>query len=305
MVAEVTMTPSTLLVGTMHALLALDPMSGVVRRLHEGAGSYYGIAYDANGFWVACRCEVKKGELPFIGRFHWDGTLHAKIRPPTFALNDMHQIQLADGKLWVVCSGSERIARYDIETQTWDVWALNGVEDHHHINSLWIDDEQVFVLAHNQPPGQVNRTRPSEVWKFAKDGQRALDYLYWPAGFSAHNVWLERGYPWVLDSAGGRLSNANSRHVMLYGWPRGIAWPVGGHAYIGISAHVYDKMKRAHSESEIAAFDPDWQLTQTFPLDGCGPIWEVRTPFQKDRTTTMAPVPVPVEVPPSPPSEAP
>lgn len=299
-------TQDTLVIGTMHALLWLDPFTGERHEIHKGSGSYYGIAYDEHGFWVACRGDVHGRELPFIGRWHWDGTLVQRIHAP-FALADMHQMLLADGKLWVVCAGLDRVARYDLGTGAWDRWGISGVaiteydHDEHHFNSIERDGDHVLLLAHNQPPGSYRPQACSELWRSRLDGGGAELLAPARAGFCAHNIaQVGAANTWVCDSAGGRLRELRSgREVLTYGFPRGLAW-TEEHRFVGLSAHVYDRVKREHSESSLAVFDRDWTLVQRIKLDGCGPVNEVRAPFAGDLGTSMAVAPLP---PPPPPQE--
>lgn len=283
---------NTLLVATMHKLLALDPFTGACDVLHQGAGSYYGIAYNADGFYVACRGDVQGHALPFIGRFHWDGTLVEQLRAP-FALSDMHQALFIGGVLWVVCAGFDGCALYRGHGD-WFKWCPEGARtgaDKHHFNSVERVGSQVFLLAHNQPPGVYDPLRPSQVWVCNADGQ-TLERL--DAGFCAHNVALVGPETWVCDSAGGRLREIQGqrREILTHGFPRGLVWTERCR-FVGLSAHVYDRVKREHSESSIQVFDAAWTPVQRIKLDGCGPVNEIRAPFAGDKATSMGAVPLP------------
>lgn len=261
-----------LLVTTSRSLLLFDAASGEFRPVHRGAGLYYGIAATRRHYLVAARKRMvssaepaagERGEiLVFNRRLEQVGTWQAP-----FALRDMHEIKWHRNHLWVTCSHDNMLAVRTPDGQ-WQQWYPLGepegeARDINHFNSLCLDGDDLWLLAHNRGP--------SEILRFDL-ASRALRQRA-PLGRQAHNLWRLGGAWHTCSSADGAIVGEDGCSVPTGGFPRGIARLPGGWA-VGVSA-LAERSQRDYSAGQIAIFDRRWQELRRHSLPGEGLILDL------------------------------
>ena len=264
-----------LLVTTSHSLLRLDIDSREAIPIHRGDGLYFGIARHPGGWYVAARGRMVSSEVPpelESGRilvFDSDLAVTDRLAAP-FALRDMHEILLHEGKLWITCSFDNMVATFEPRTGRWDTWYPLGPTpsppyDVNHFNSLAIVDGRLAIVAHN--------FGASELLEFDIRTRELTRRT--PFGIQAHNIrMLQEGVPMTCSSAEGALVAQNGWRLEVGGFPRGIA-RAGGQTYVGIS-EIAERKDRDLSEGRIAVFDPAWQHVHTISLPGEGLVLDIQ-----------------------------
>lgn len=262
-----------ILIATSHFVLKMDLETEKIEVVHEGRGLYYGITGDDEQYYVAARWNIpwvlpSKIQRPRILVFDRALQLKETWEFPLKA-GGLHQILELDGRLYCSCSQDDRyLIREDGE---WSAWypspnPRHHDRDTHHFNSIWIDGDRLFIVAHNKGP--------SDVWEFTYP-QRELVSKHRVAE-CAHNVWKEDGVLAVCNSGGARIETVEGRVLCeTGGFPRG--------ALIGPDVNVIGISKRARDavrwkmKGKIQLYTKDWQLRKEIALGRCGQVHEIRS----------------------------
>jgi len=204
-------------------LLRLDWPSLDVIVIHRGAGLYYGMADTPWGLAVAARGRMVSSDIPIeeeLGRILlFDESLHLfgeRIAP--FPLRDLHGIAWADEALWLTCAYDNQVIRYD--GIHWSVWApLRRPEtppyDINHFNTLWLEGNDLWLLAHNKGPSQAFRYHLPDL--------NLIESI--SIGNIAHNLWRNpNGALATCSSSEGALVASDGWKLNTGGFPRGIVF---------------------------------------------------------------------------------
>jgi len=266
------------LVSTSKSLLLLNPITGQAKRVHTGAGLYYGIALSPEHIYVAAR---GRGTASTVPRDQENGCILVfdqqlrqvdELTAP-FALRDLHQILWHAGKLWLTCSMDNLIALY--EGGQWSKWypSPEGVagKDVNHFNSIYLKGHELHVLAHNLQ-------RPSEIWRFECDSRCLIERR--SIGSGAHNIWIDKGEYTVCSSHQGMLLKESGDAYFTGGFPRGLAI-TGELVLLGLTMFAPREMRDATS-GRILVLDADWNYRHTLRLDGEGMVSDIRVPGVPD-----------------------
>ncbi|SFM64406.1 hypothetical protein SAMN05421721_11736 [Ectothiorhodospira mobilis] len=270
-----------LIVTTSHSVLEIDPSSLRWRPLRRGEGLYYGLArLGLDDSWVvAARCrmvssarppEQETGRLLVMSRrgwrrWHWQAP---------FPLRDMHEIAMAHGRLWVTCSHDDWVALRD-DHGRWRRWRplprSRGKEpDVYHLNSLYFEDDRVWVLAHRRGPSLLLAFDVAS----ALAGRTTPPLERVPLGVQAHNVWRDEGVLHTCSSAEGALVNTRGWRLETGGFPRGVARLQDGWA-VGIS-QIAERGERDLSTGEVRLYDARWREQGRVSLPGEGLVLDVQ-----------------------------
>jgi hypothetical protein len=264
------------LVSTTHHLLAIDPESRSLWRVHSGAGLYFGLAKGADGLlYTACRNTVLGPQDPQI-RASEEGTILVfdrelrvcgELRPP-FPLRDLHGIACFDGRLWVTCAYDNMVAICDLATRTWERWYPAPNPEHrdrdiHHFNTIRFIGGHVCLLAHH--------FGPSELLFYAYPSLQ-LDSAI-PFGCMSHDLFLfdnalatcSSGDGWIVNRSGQRLRTGN--------FPRGIAATPAGNL-LGLSMHSPSD-QRQMQDGILRWYASDWQFKTDYVLPRVGMVLDV------------------------------
>ena len=152
-------------------------------------------------------------------------------------------------------TGDNVVGIYD--GNTWEIWLPFGPAkdpnhpDKHHINSIYIDGERIYLVGHSADRGQVHVFRLSD-----KIHETSIDM-----GRGSHNLWPANGVLYTLSSASGEIisTGGGDRYPVYIGsFVRGAAI-TEDYAYFGVSWNT-QRSKRNRSNCMVVRMDkPDRQ----------------------------------------------
>lgn len=262
----------TLLVSTYRSLLRVEPTTRASMVMHTGLGLYYGITWGHEAITVAARwypwyMPTSHIERPVRIRFNRDLSVLDVIKLPPDA-GGVHQISCVDKEIYYACSRQDA---YMIESGgTFEVWHPSpDMDDHgkdtHHFNSIWADQEYLYLVGHNRGP--------SDIWIFERQSRRLMGKRR--IGEWAHNVWSLDGQLAVCNSRMGRIETQSGEVLAeTGGFPRGVA-VTDDRIYVGVSGRAH-RMMRWAGRSDLLVFDRSWKLLDTIDLGQNGGVNEIR-----------------------------
>lgn len=275
----------TLLVSTYRSLLRVEPRSRSSLVMHTGLGLYYGITWDQSGITVAARwypwyMPTSHIERPVRIRFNRDLTLRDVASLPA-AAGGVHQISRIGDQTFYACSREDA---YLVESEgEYAVWRPSPDPSHHgrdthHFNSIWSDEDHLFLVGHNRGP--------SDVWVFERHSRRFVKKLR--MGEWAHNVWRLDGQLSVCNSRLGRIETQSGEVLAeTGGFPRGVA-VTDDRIYVGVSGRAH-RMMRWVGRSDLLVFDRSWNLLDSIDLGHNGGVNEIRVLNKPDLAHNVEP----------------
>lgn len=276
--------PNRFLVSTTHHLLAVEPASGQMWRIHSGSGLYFGLAEGPGRLlYVACRNtvlgpndnQVRSAEQGSI--LVLDSNFHVceELRPE-FPLRDVHGIGCFDGRIWVTCSYDNMVAIYELASGKWSKWypAPNPAHrdrDVHHFNTIRFMDGRVCLLAHHFGPSELLfYTYPD----LQLDSPISL-------GRMAHDIFPFNNALATCSSADGWIVNMHGRRLRTGNFPRGFAAAAEGNL-LGMSMHAPSD-KRQDQDGILRWYTPDWRFQTDYLLPRVGMVLDVLEIGDEDR----------------------
>jgi hypothetical protein len=264
------------LVSTTHHLLAIDPESGTVWRIHTGAGLYFGLGKGANGLlYTACRNtilgpdndQVRASEEGTILVFDRNLRVCDELRPQ-FPLRDVHGIACFNGRVWVTCSYDNMVAIYDLAAGDWSRWypAPNPAHrdrDIHHLNTIRFIDGQVCLVAH--------RFGPSELLFYDYPSLQLHSAI--PLGVMSHDLFLFNNAIATCSSGDGWIVNRSGERLRTGNFPRGIATTLEGNL-LGMSMHSPRDQRQLQS-GILRWYSSDWRFKTDYVLPLVGMVLDV------------------------------
>jgi hypothetical protein len=263
-------------VSTTHHLLALDPESHTLWRIHSGAGLYFGLAEGANGLlYVACRNTVLGSDNDQV-RASEEGTILVidhKFRVcdelrPVFPLRDVHGIACFDGRVWVTCSYDNMVAVYDLSTRDWNRWYPSPDPSHrgrdvHHFNTIRYIGGQICLLAHN--------SGPSELLLYDYPSLRFHSVI--PLGHASHDLFMFENDIATCSSGDGWIVSRSGRRLRTGNFPRGVATTLDGNL-LGLSM-CSPRDKRPLQNGILRWYAPGWRFKADFFLRNVGMVLDI------------------------------
>jgi hypothetical protein len=262
------------LVTTSRSFLLLEYPQMNQKVLHQGYGLYYGITYNQDFIYVAARKRMltssvdRSDEDGVILVFNKELCLHDEITSTAFPLRDIHQIEYDNGKLYVTCSFDNMIAIYDFKTTTWRQWfpiqEARG-SDIHHFNSFLIEEESIFILAHN--------FGNSQIYQFSKD---SLDYVGQKIelGRYAHNIWKSQGALFICSSGEASIKSDKGFVKKLDGFLRGVS--ISKEYLLVGSSEKVERKDRDMTDGSIFVLTHDYEIKEILSLKGEGMVLDIR-----------------------------
>ena len=246
----------SLIVTTSHSVLKIDLSAGEYRTLHRGRGLYYGLAANGSIVAVGARNRTVSSELPLADEsgeilfFDDKFSLDLTVRPFNFPLRDIHELCWADNLLWVSCSYDNMIAIWD--GSVWERWFPLGPSnseplDRNHFNSFLVEDDSIWLVAHNNGP--------SEMFRFDR-GSRTLTEKV-SLGIQSHNLWREQNALYTCSSGEGAIVSTDGFRLKTGGFPRGVAFS-DDFRCVGIS-ELAERSSRDFTTGRIAVYDRSWR----------------------------------------------
>ena len=247
-----------------------------------GQGLYYGLARSISGtVWVGARhalvseskpAEMEQGSLLELTAANSVAPRQLKPSPP---LRDLHGIALFKGALWATSSFDDVIGIHDLKTGAWVWWrpctlALDAPKDQFHFNTLFFEQETVWVLAHRHGPSWLLAFPVAA----ALQGETVAPLHRIELGHQAHNIWRQaNGELCTCSSIEGRLVGEHGWQLHTGGFPRGVARLTEGWV-VGIS-ELKERMERDFSDARLLFYDDAWQQTAEVTLPKVGMVLDI------------------------------
>ena len=188
---------------------------------------------------------------------------------------DLHDIAFYKNALWSVCSYDDVVSIYSFSQRAWTWWqplatSPTGGSDQYHFNSLYYEDDLVWVLAH--------RRGPSSLLAFplaaALQGETVAPVHHIELGHQAHNIWRQaNGELCTCSSIEGKLVGEHGWQLHTEGFPRGVAKVPGGWV-VGVS-ELKERKERDFSDARLLLYDDAWQQTTEVVLPKVGMVLDI------------------------------
>ncbi|MBA1146036.1 hypothetical protein H0Z60_03080 [Ectothiorhodospiraceae bacterium WFHF3C12] len=181
---------------------------------------------------------------------------------PPFPMRDLHGIAIAEGHLFATCSYDNAVAILSLRSGTWEKWypAIEPEDrdkDVHHFNTIYVEADQLLLLAHYHGPSRVYRY-----------DLPTLDLLsVHHIGDHSHDLWRENGNLASCNSFKGYLESTTGPILRTGYLPRGI---VNGERtrVVGLS-ELAERGRRASCDARLRVFDDDVHVRDLlFPSEG-------------------------------------
>jgi len=247
-----------------------------------GQGLYYGLARSiSDTVWVAARhalvseskpAEMEQGSLLELTA---DNSIAPRQLKPIPPLRDLHGIALFKGALWATSSFDDVIGIHNLRTRAWVWWqpcplALDAPKDRFHFNTLFCEEETVWVLAHRHGPSWL-MAFPVQA---ALAGKTVAPTKTLKLGHQAHNIWRQAdGELCTCSSIEGKLVGEHGWQLHTGGFPRGVAKVPGGWV-VGVS-ELKERKERDFSDARLLLYDDAWQQTTEVILPKVGMVLDI------------------------------
>jgi len=263
----------SLIVTTSHSVLMLAwPSLELESVVHRGDGLYYGIAQTPWGLAIAARRRLVSSRVPLDDERGCILLFDTAFRPAgeigaPFPLRDLHGITYVAGALWLTCSFDNQIARFD--GKQWDIWQPLGRPalapfDVNHLNTVWPEGGDLWVLAHN--------FGASKALRYRLPGRTLVESI--DLGNQAHDLWRRPdGALATCSSIEGRLVAQDGWTLATGGFPRGVALD-GDRAVVGIS-ELAERDSRDFTAGRLLLIEPDGAISRVAELAGEGLVLAV------------------------------
>lgn len=270
-----------LLATTNNAFWAIDTDRERAYQIDDRFGFYYGITFNEDQVFVVAQNSVYGKELETPDRsgcilvFDKNLKLQDEIEAP-FIMRDAHQLYCFKNKLWVTATWNNFIVIYD--GKNWETWHPFGppensaAPDTHHINSILVDDEKIYLAGHGRDGGQVHI--------FKTDDKSHL--VTHDMGQGSHNVWKSGDQIFSMSSNNGELIDlsGNGYPIAPGNFIRG-AVILSDRRFFGTSSKT-DRQSRNSSNSMIVETSMTGKRLRTLGINGFGEMLDVRAPGEVD-----------------------
>lgn len=252
-----------LLVSTVNGLYLIR--EGRVRRLRDG--NYYGITWDRDRLYLACRSDARL--------YAWDGAGEPETVECPWRQNDVHQLLWRHGVLYVTTSGSDQIDAWD--GSGWQTLWHGAGDGSDHVNSLWHRFDAFWVVEHRfgQDPAHIRVY--GETFDQLRDTHE-FQGLTQAHNCGLHNVYVEdaRLFTLSVDRLIIRdLVDGTEGAWALGGYLRGLARTEGYHWYVGQS-RVTERKRRTDGNAEVLVLDNRFRVLTRISIPGAGQVHDIR-----------------------------
>ena len=278
-----------MLISTLLKFAYFD--GSTVRVLHEGdlskgTAHYYGVTWDDVGhLFLSGNIDTRYIIRRFlIHTFILPERVELPIMPADrFLLHETHQMFWTNGALYIANTGLNRLEILDNLGWRYHAWNPSTC-DQEHINSIWSDDQYMYVAEHRQA-----LSLPSVIRKCELGSLNLIDTI--DVGLGIHNVYIEDGFLYTLTSAPCPAilkMDMASREISRIDKPewgntlvRGLA-RTEDYWYIGNSRWEPDRDKRNLGDAIIVQLDNDFNEVDRLVLPDFGPTCEIRVIGARD-----------------------
>jgi len=274
-----------LLLGTSKALIFI--YNDIPYYIFKDNKIYYGITWDEEYLYIA---ERLKSTITVIKK---DGSIQYMTFP--FMLLELHGLYYYNGILYAVETGKNSIIYIDNNYYIAKRFVHNNtIKPDNHINTIWSDENFIYVLEHNntEKTGILSR-----VVKYDYDFNviEEIDNM----GVASHNVFIHNNYMYVCSSMGEGIIKMNMKtrekefidtSKYCTGLTRGIAF-VDDRIYVGISKFSNRKERHLGGNAVILIFDNEWNYIDQLNLGDVGQLLEIRAVSGIDKCHNGIPFP--------------
>ncbi len=280
-----------LLIGTSRYLLLFDIESGERQIISEKYGLYYGITWDHKYIYVAARwypnfMPTSHFERPRLLVFD-DRLSMVDCQKFDVPAGGLHQIFYYDDALYCSCSRDDSYIVCNTKTpKNWNIWypsldSKDHKKDTHHFNSIWIHNNRMYLVGHNNGP--------SDVWEYSYPDKQLVSKHR--IGSRIHNVWLEDSQIAVCNSEAGQLETVNGKILCKTNeFPRGLVLGPDINV-VGVSA-IANRSNRKMTPGTIKIYSKNWNHLEDFSLGDCGQVCEIRSLDAQDFAHNEIPPPI-------------
>lgn len=263
-----------ILISTSKAVLLFDLETQNLSLVHEGRGIYYGITKSEDAIIIGARnykrhwlsFRDKKSEQPQLLFFNHSLELRNEVNFPVRALG-LHQIYYANHQIFCTCSESNSVVIYN--DHNWSIWYPSSDKhsinkDINHFNSIYVDDNFIYLLAHNNGP--------SSLLRYCLKSKKLIEQIN--IGVKAHNIFWHKGEIATCSSGEGKIISQSNQFANVEGFPRGVVASENWY-YVGLS-HKTNRANRANTQSFIEVFDKEtWKRLDRISLGTFGQVTDL------------------------------
>ncbi len=256
------------LVTTSKAVLLVSFSTGAIEIICQGHGPYYGLTWSADRVFVTVQRDERVLEIDatrVIGSF-------------PLSSHNVHGACFRNDTLFVCDSGHDRLLGFNLEQQTMLNWLMPEDRPHdpkrgadqHHINTVWANDHELWVVQHNWE-------HPSVAVQVDEHGGIKQTWVIAQGG-GAHDFAKFDGQMYACDSRQGVIVSATDtkrREIHIKPFLRGLAVLNDGFI-VGVSNETHDPSERLSCDGELLWLRPDGSIRRRVLLPGYGQILVVR-----------------------------
>jgi hypothetical protein len=265
-----------LIISSFNYIAIYDLDKGIESILDEGRGKYFGVSWGDGTLYTTVGVRPKIAErygkkIEKIMCFNKELKFQSFLFDNGFGLKDVHQILCKDGFLWIVNSGRNRIDKFDFKSRkatSWYPLFFRRYRDFNHLNSISIDGDKLYLLAHNNK-------RPSQIFIYTYPGLQLLKKII--LGKQAHNIYAEGSELFICDSllSGNLISTKGNFLHIEKGYIRGLA--VSKKLILVGSSNKASRYEREKGDCELYIFNRQTRKLESIDIiKGAGNIYEIR-----------------------------
>jgi len=263
-----------LLIGTGSGLLLINRCK--IKRLFGGQS--YGITKSKNKFLVHQDMVHFSRIISIENNFdNIDDKISYSILS-TLNTTKIHQIDYYDKHLYICDTINNRIIIYNLATERFKYFYPNGKlydgsdsSNYMHINSVFINDEKINILAHNKT---TKSNKPSQIWTYNNKNMEFINKV--DIGVNCHNIVIHKGDLYYCDSMNGTLVKNNDIVFSNSDYfTRGLAI-TDDYIFLGGSEFA-ERKKRFKANGVLYVLDHYFKEVASFKMNGIGSLHEIRS----------------------------
>jgi hypothetical protein len=242
-------------------------------------GSFYGITWNKDEIFLAAWNEPKV----FIWRGE-DSIKRMDCVPFPFRVDDTHQILWWSGSLYIVHTGYNRLDiwknKRSIFSIQWHPFFTNNEQSAQHINSIWCDHSNFYIVEHNR--GKLPVFIRVFDMEFVETALYSFSDINTCHNNGLHNVYIENNILYTLSVNNFIMRNLSTGKDKVFdirshndiGYLRGFARD-NNFFYIGES-RISERPDRRKGNSNIIILNNSYQVKDIIELRDSGQLHDIR-----------------------------
>lgn len=238
------------------AMIELDSGWNLSKYKILNKGHHYGIALPTKEYQKSFFAKNIDSELLIFDKKHFDRTSKLKLNGN---LKFVHQIAYANDGLYIANTFYNSIVYQSLNKEIYHEYFFgNQRQDINHVNSIFISDNQVYVLLHN---GTNHQKQKSELAILTHDFNKgfSLDSIQTLLSKGCHNCYIENNYLFYNSSSTGDfvsidLNTRKLNKISFKGYHvKGLS-VILNHFIVGVSENA-ERENRFKTKGYIAIID--------------------------------------------------